>query len=196
MPAANPAKASGIMPQRPSSPREPVRRSNRVVAPQVVEGSLAWLRRRRDRDGQPLITEAQFAAGERLGRDFWKAQLTPRVTADWSGIAPGRRAARITPGVGFELGDHVVAARQRVHGALDAVGPELAGILLALCCYDVRLEVAEREQGWPPRSAKVVLQLALTGLARHYGLITPQQASGRLRHWGSVDYRPDLEAWR
>jgi hypothetical protein len=40
------------------------------------EGSLAWLRRRRDKDGLPLITEPQFSAGERLGADFWHAQLT------------------------------------------------------------------------------------------------------------------------
>ena len=160
--------------------------------------SLAWLRRRRDKDGLPLITEPQFAAGERLGADFWHAQLSPRVTADWSGTASSRRTPRAAPGVGVELGDHVVAARQRVHRALDAVGSELAGILVEVCCHDVGLEAAGRAQGWPQRAAKVVLQLALTGLARHYGLLAPEPRPGarRLRHWGSEDYRPDLDAWR
>ena len=140
------------------------------------EGSLAWLRRRRDKDGQPLITEPQFAAGERLGADFWHAQLSPRVTADWSGTASSRRTPRAAPGAGVELSDRVVAARQRVHRALDAVGPELAGILVEVCCHDVGLEAAGRAQGWPQRAAKVVLQLALTGLARHYGLLAPSPA--------------------
>lgn len=162
------------------------------------EGSLAWLRRRRDKDGQSLITEPQFAAGERLGADFWHAQLSPRVTADWSAAASSRRGPRPAPGVGVEIGDHVVAARQRVHRALDAVGPELAGILVEVCCREVGLETAERALGLPQRSAKTVLQLALTRLARHYGLIPPPPRPGtdRLRHWGSEDYRPHLDSWR
>ena len=162
------------------------------------EGSLAWLRRRRDKDGQPLITDPQLTAGERLGADFWHAQLSPRVTADWSGTASSRRTPRAAPGAGIEIGDRVVAARQRVHRALDTVGPELAGILVEVCCRDVGLEEAGRSQGWPQRAAKVVLQLALTRLARHYGLIAsePRPGAQGLRHWGSEDYRPDLEAWR
>jgi hypothetical protein len=45
-----------------------------------------------------------------------------------------------------------------------------------------------------------VLQIALTMLARHYGLIREEgrrpAGSRRLRHWGSEDYRPTLDAWR
>lgn len=162
------------------------------------QGSLAWLRRRRDKSGLPLISEPQFSAAERLSADFWRAQLNPRVTANWSATAPGRREPRSAPGLGVELGDHVVAARQRVHRALEAVGSELAGILVDVCCHDIGLEDAGRAKGWPQRAAKVVLQLALTGLARHYGLIAPDPRIGatRFRHWGSDDYRPDIEAWR
>ena len=162
------------------------------------EGPLAWLRRRKDKDGQRLITEPQFAAGERLAADFRRAQLTPRVTADWSAPIAGRRMRRAAPGVGVELSDKVAAARTRVHRALAAVGPELAGILLDVCCLDIGLEAAERAQRWPQRAGKVVLQMALTGLARHYGLLPPASPPGsqRLRHWGSDDYRPTLDVWR
>ena len=106
-----------------------------------------------------------------------------------------RRAA---PGAGVELSDNVVAARARVRRALAAVGPELAGILVDVCCYDIGLEPAGRTQGWPQRAAKVVLQLALTSLARHYGLLPPRPppSAYRLRHWGSDDYRPNLDGWR
>jgi hypothetical protein len=59
------------------------------------------------------------------------------------------------------------------------------------------LEEAERAAGWPQRSGKIILNLALSSLARHYGMCTSAAASGagaaRVRHWGSEDYRPLFE---
>lgn len=163
----------------------------------AAEGALAWLRSHRDKDGRPLITEVQFNAGEKLAGDFYHAQMSPRVTANWSAITPGRRLRRAAPGAGVDMRDAVVAARQRFHRALESVGPELAGVLVDVCCHDVGLEVSGHAAGWPRRAAKVVLELALTRLARHYGMIPPEPAlATRLRHWGDADYRPTLEAWR
>jgi hypothetical protein len=165
--------------------------------PAARETPLQWLRRRKDKDGRPLLTEAQVQAGEKLAEDFWHAQLQPRVTANWSAVAPSERTRRSAPGIGVEMRDGVVAARQRVSRALETVGPELAGILIDVCCHDVGLEASGQARGWPPRSAKVVLDLALTALARHYGLIPPEGAlASRLRHWGDSDYRPTLDEWR
>lgn len=184
---------------RAAQPRCPHRRNQiaRGAIPVAVqrESPLAWLQSRKDKGGQPLITEAQFTAGERLGADYWRAQMMPRVTADWSGIASSRRMRRSTPGAGVEISSGVLAARERVHRALAAVGPELAGILVDVCCHDRGLEAAGNAEGWPQRAAKVVLQLALTRLARHYGLIAPEPAVHRLRHWGAEDFKPNLDVW-
>lgn len=68
-----------------------------------------------------------------------------------------------------------------------------------ICCELKGLEEAEKENGWPQRAGKVVLQIALTRLARHYGLIgdgTHRPGRQRLRHWGSDDYRPTIDVWR
>jgi hypothetical protein len=130
------------------------------------ESPLAWLRRRKDSAGQPLIGAAAFAAGERFRADLTLARTLPRVTADWSGIG-GRGGS---PSTGPELIlDRVLAARQRIDAAAKAVGPELAGLLIDVCGFLKGLEDVERERRWPARSAKVVLGIALDRLATHYG---------------------------
>lgn len=148
-----------------------------------AESPLAWLARRKGRDGRPMIEPEQFLAGERLRADFTFAQLGPRLSVDWS--AP--LAAGLGGGGGpAALADAVVAARQRLASALTAAGTEFSGLLLDVCCFLKGLEDVERERGWPPRSAKVVLQLGLDRLARHYGL--GAEARGRAR--------APVRAWR
>ena len=173
-----------------------------VRRPVVVnegESPLGWLKSRKDRNGRPLISAEQFAAGERLRADYWFAHLSPRVTANWSQPAPSSRLRRGAPASAASLRDGVLAAKERVMRALMAVGPEVSGILVDICCELKGLEEAEKENGWPQRAGKVVLQIALTRLARHYGLIGNEERRAPrrgLRHWGAPDYRPTLDAWQ
>ncbi len=93
------------------------------------------------------------------------------------------------------MADAALAARQRVELALKAVGPELAGMLLDVCCFLKGLEQAERNGGWPRRAGKVVLQLGLAHLARHYGPDRREKAgparveSWHATGWGSPEER-------
>src|SRR6185295_18710682 len=48
------------------------------------ESPLAWLARRKGRDGRTMISPKQFIAGEKLRADFTRGHLSPRVTSDWS----------------------------------------------------------------------------------------------------------------
>ncbi|KAB2851605.1 MAG: ATPase [Hyphomicrobiaceae bacterium] len=160
----------------------------------AAESPLAWLRKRKDKDGKCLIAEDEYAAGERLRADHCFASLVPRVTASWDPSGASRRQSRNGPGA-FEIRDEVLAARQRVQRALVAVGPELSGILVDVCCHLKGLETAERESELPPRSGKVLLQAALGALARHYGFRqTPTHR--QVLHWGEQDYRPHLADWQ
>jgi hypothetical protein len=151
------------------------------------ESPLAWLARRRGRDGRTLIAPHQLQAGERLRADFTRAHLMPRTTSNWeSPISSSRRGGGSSAGYFTET---MIAARQRVRQALDRAGPEFSGLLLDVCCFLKRLEDVERERAWPARSAKVVLQLALDVLARHYGYSGQARGAGRtdVRTWLADD---------
>jgi hypothetical protein len=111
----------------------------------------------------------------------------PRLGANWvASVSSGRRDGGIA-----DLTDAALAARIRVENAIRAVGPELSGILIDVCCFLKGMEAVEMERGWPVRSAKIVLKTALGVLSRHY-----DPGSGRERrprqmlHWGAADYRP------
>jgi hypothetical protein len=150
------------------------------------ESPLAWLARRKGRDGRALIEPIELQAGERLRADVTRAQMMPRITANWtSSVAQDRR----TGGGAVTFTEAAIAARQRVRHALDAIGPEFTGLLLDVCCFLKRLEDVERERRWPPRSAKVVLQLGLASLARHYGYATEARgkAQAPMRTWRGSD---------
>jgi hypothetical protein len=149
-----------------------------------AESPLAWLARRRGRDGSAFVEPHQLLAGERLRFDFTRAQMMPRTTSNWeSPVSSGHQ------GGGQAFGEAAVAARQRLNAALEAVGPEFSGLLLDICCFLKRLEDVERERMWPARSAKVVLKLALERLARHYGLSGEAcgKASAASRSWLAPD---------
>lgn len=152
------------------------------VTVDLAESPLAWLARRKGRDGRPLIEPAQFQAGERLRLDFTRAQLMPHVTANWSD-AVARDGAR--GGLAATVTETVVMARQQVRQALDQAGPEFTGLLVDVCCFLKGLDDAERERGWPRSSAKVVLQLGLDRLARHYGYGAEARGAARVpvRTW-------------
>jgi hypothetical protein len=156
-----------------------------VVMTDHAESPLVWLARRKGHDGKAHIEPVHLQAGERLRSDFTAAQFMPRTTSNWSG-AIGQGSRGIAP---TTFSDMVIAARQRVRRALDAVGPEFAGLLVDVCCFLKRLEDVERERRWPPRSAKVVLQLGLDRLARHFGLggAARGQSNGTVRTWLAPD---------
>lgn len=148
------------------------------------ESPLDWLRRRKDRSGEPMIDEASYQAGERLRTDIMLAGLLPGVTARWDAMP--RSSGPVSPG---EATERMIAARQRLRHAFDAIGGDFSDLLLDLCGFLKGLEQIERERQWPPRSAKVVVRLALGRLAEHYGIESTARgpaASRGIRTWQAV----------
>lgn len=163
--------------------------ATRLPAVNSAESPIDVLARRKDRDGKPWLTSGQVAAAERLRADFERAHLQPSVTMNWRfGEATGGSGA----GGAAELGDMALSARRRVNAAIAAVGPELSGLLLDVCCFLKGLELVELERRWPARSAKIMLATGLSALAHHYAPAANKRANG---HWGADGYRPAKENW-
>lgn len=132
----------------------------RSVTVNLAESPLGWLRAR------GLVSERQFAAGERLREDWERAQLAPQITMRW-GAAPsakGRRGPAAVP----DPTEAQIAAKRRFEAAAEAVGGGLGDILWRVVCAGEGMRDAEQALGWPARAGKLVLGIALDRLADHY----------------------------
>ena len=158
-----------------------------------AESPLAALYRRKGASGVAFLSEDEFRAGERLRTDFTRGSLMPSITSRWEGSVGGG-GSRGAGGVA-ELTDIALASRQRVERALAAVGPELSGVLIDICCFLKGVERVERERQWPVRSGKMMLKTGLPMLHRHYNpVLERSEIADSILHWGSDDYRPSLRA--
>ncbi|PZO63769.1 MAG: helix-turn-helix domain containing protein [Paracoccus denitrificans] len=144
---------------------DPEDQERKTVRFNLGESPLLLIARRRDANGQPFLEPLLVAAGERLREDFELAQLGPRVAQNWDGfLTAGTSSGWNNPG----FGSGSDGARNRVAGALRELGPGMGDLVLRVCCFLEGIEMTERRLGWPARSAKIVLRLALMRLDRHY----------------------------
>lgn len=142
----------------PASQDQP---SRRFVTLNLAESPLAWLHAR------GKLSDRQLLAGEKLRGDYERAGLAARVTMRWDAPpAGGRRGGART----VDAAHGRIDAHARFHRALAAAGPGLADICWRVICAGEAMPDAERAMGWPARSGRVVLTLALDRLADFYGL--------------------------
>jgi hypothetical protein len=157
-PAANRLLAERALPQdgRATAPGRTARPA-RSVTVNLAESPLGWLKAR------GLVDDRRFEAGERLRGDWTVAGLGPRVTMRWD-------AGAVTTGERLDPTLAQIAAKRRVEAAMDAVGAGLGDVLWRIVCAGEGMETAERALGWPARSGRIVLLLALDRLAGFYRL--------------------------
>lgn len=162
-----------------------------------AESPLTWLAKRKRKDGKPLIEPYQLASGERLRAAFEKSLMAPQMTQNLGRLASSHSKQNKSGAPELNLSEAAITAKHNFFTALDAVGPELSGILVDVCCEHQGLEDAEKKHGWPKRSGKIILSMALTRLARHYGFLASPRSyfngSGKIQHWGVDDYRPAID---
>lgn len=132
----------------------------RSIMINLAESPLGWLKAR------GLVSDRQFAAGELLRRDYEIANLGPHVTMQWdAGPISGARRAAANPGQSTIT---QISAKQRFLSAVEAAGPGLSDILWRVVCAGESMPIAEKGLGWPSRSGRLVLTLALDRVAGFY----------------------------
>jgi len=141
---------------------QPQRRPARSVTVNLSESPLGWLHARGH------LSDRQFDAGEKLRADWERANLAPRITMRWD-ATPVAGAKRQAPAALNET-EAQLAAKQRFRGALDHLGRDLSDIAWRTICGGEGVPVAEKNLGWPARSGKLVLKIALDRLADFYRL--------------------------
>jgi hypothetical protein len=132
-------------------------RPRRTVTVNLAESPLAWLHARGHLDTR------LFDAGEALRADYEKAQLSPSITMRWDPVQVKSTGER-----GLSATEKQIAARRRFDGAIRAAGRGLEDILWRVVCAGEGLPEAEKTLGWPVRSGKLVLRIALERVAEFY----------------------------
>ena len=141
----------------PRRRRGAIRRHRRSVTVNLAESPLSWLHARGHLD------DRLFAAGELLRGDYERAGLGARVTTRWEPVRVQGGGER-----GLSPTERHIAAKARFDGAMAAAGTGLADILWRVVCAGDALPQAEKTLGWPVRSGKLVLRLALERIADFY----------------------------
>lgn len=129
----------------------------RSVTVNLAESPLSWLHARGH------IDERLFVAGERLRDDYERAQLGANVTMRWDPVR-----VKTTGEQGLTATERQIAAKDLFDGALREAGSGLQDILWRVVCAGEGLPDAEKQLGWPARSGKLVLKLALDRVADFY----------------------------
>ena len=130
----------------------------RAVTVNLAESPLVWLHARGH------LPDRLRDAGELLRADYERSQIAPSVTMRWDPV----RAKSTGPDRGLSPGEKQIAARRRFDGAMAAAGKGLEDILWRVVCACEPLPEAEKMLGWPVRSGKLVLRIALERVADFY----------------------------
>lgn len=138
------------------------KRMARSVTMNMAESPLGWLHT------HGHLTDRQFDAGEKLRYDWERANLSPNITMRWDATSSISNCwsspDRLT------LTELQIVSKQRFDQALSSIGKDLCDISWRVICAGEGVPTAERNLGWPVRSGKLVLKIALDRLADFYRL--------------------------
>jgi len=143
--------------------------------------------------GSPaFLAPHQQVAAERIMRWAERARMMPRITTSY-GTGHIASTSRRQPDP-TAISDMAVQARKHLSAIYALLPHDCAEIVTDICVFELGLQQAEQARGWPRRSAKLVLLIALDQLARSYGLAPQAEGAikGRQRIWLGDGARPTV----
>ena len=164
-------------------------RADETAAPEVARVALVSLdesplaRLAAAREGEaPFLLAHQVAAGERVRLLVERARLSPRLTMSYEATRTAGGGGATGPA---DISDSAVDARRKLDDVARLLPPDCRGVVFDVCGLLKGLQLVETERGWPRRSAKMVLRIALEQLATHWGLSAEARGrdSGRVGGW-------------
>jgi hypothetical protein len=122
----------------------------------------------RDNDGRCWFSAAELQAAEQLRADWLSGEVGALRGSDWT-AAPQSRGARGPGNAAESAMIRSCEARARASAALASLAPPLRRAVEIVCLQDAGFETLERSQGWPARSGKLALKMALAQLSQRRG---------------------------
>jgi len=158
------------------------------------ESPVARLATGSGRSRDPFLAPHHTEAARRLHNLFEKAQLRRAVTLSYDENRTGSGGSRAPATT--DISDMAVDARRQLDRVRQVLPRDCAIAVYDVCCLEKGLQQVESEQGWPRRSAKLVLRIGLEQVAAHFGLSHaargPATAGKRARQWRDHDARPTV----
>lgn len=141
------------------------------------------------RGGKPFLERHHVEAADRLRRLVERAGMLPRMTTNYAN----------TEGVGSrdnqasDISDMAADARKELSRLNAALPRDCAAVAIDVCGFLKGLQQVEAERGWPRRSAKLILRVALDCVAAHFGLdaAATGRSSNRPHRWMDEGARPE-----
>lgn len=132
------------------------------------------------------LNDIHVQAGQRLFENFVSSNLQPNVTMNWEKLSSAPQP-HYTGAKDAGFGERLYIARKQLYEALKHVGEDFAVILVEVCLFGNGLEASEKSLGWPARSGKLLLTMALDKLAEYFKLDFAQKPNRKYLAWAAHD---------
>jgi len=128
--------------------------------------ALDRLARRKDKLGEPLLSKAEYEAGQRFMQDYARAGHGHIATQNYMSAGEDK-----TDYAGDKEDSYLyrIDASTRLERARKEVGPGLDKAVISVCCLDYSLEEVERAESWAVNSGLTILKMGLGRLVVFYG---------------------------